>query len=97
MTNDEKLYIDEEQNCAILLGYIMRLTKTELALLKHMRGIDEFTTASSLVERVLGGKALTEGNIAVHVCNINKKAKAISGRSIIKTCRFKGYKIAENI
>ena len=97
MTNDEKLYIDEEQNCVILLGYIMRLTKTELALLKHMIRIDGYITSVSLVERVLVGKTLTDGNIAVHVCNINKKSKAISGRSIIKTCRFKGYKIAENI
>ncbi len=97
MTNEEKLYIDTKRNHAVLFGYILPLTKTEFAILKLVRANEEYMSAYEIANRIFCGKELTPGNVAVHVCNINKKAKKIRDRAIITTCRYKGYKLSEII
>ncbi len=97
MTNEEKLYIDTKRNHAVLFGYILPLTKTEFAILKLIRANDGYTSAYEIANRIFCGKSLTHGNVAVHVCNINKKAMKIRDRAIIQTCRYKGYKLSDII
>jgi DNA-binding winged helix-turn-helix (wHTH) protein len=61
--------------------------------------LDDNDKASTeeIVSKVFRGKEINEGNVAVHVCNINKKARAIGGRNIIVSDYGKGYRIAEFI
>ena len=91
MTSSERFYIDSESGYAVLLGYVMRLTKAELAILKYIKDHDGYVSAQELTEKVSAGRALTVGSVAVHVCNINKKATNICGKPIVKVRRFKGY------
>ena len=97
MASNQRFYIDTDNSYAVLLGYIMKLTKSEFAILKHIDEGEGFVSASQLLEGALADKGITLGNIAVHVCNINKKAKAISGRPLIKVRRFKGYRLSDRI
>ena len=91
MTDQERFYIDNERGYAVLLGYVMRLTKSEFAILKYINEHDGYVSAQELTEQVSAGRSLTVGSVAVHVCNINKKATNICGKPIIKVRRFKGY------
>ena len=91
MTCQERFYIDNDNGYAVLLGYVMRLTKAEFAILKYINEHDGYVSAQEIVENVTAGRALTVGSVAVHVCNVNKKASNICGRPIIKVRRFKGY------
>ena len=91
MTSQGRFYIDEERGDAVLLGYEMRLTKAEFAILKYIGECDGYVSAQEITENVSAGRALTVGSVAVHVCNLNKKATNICARPIIKVRRFKGY------
>ena len=94
MISSEIFYIDSERGYAVLLGYIMRLTKTEFAILKYINSSDgRYVSAQDIIENVSAGRALTVGSVAVHICNINKQATKIRGRKLIEVRRFKGYYI----
>ena len=93
----KQFYIDSDNGYAVLLGYIMPLTKTEFSILNRVARAEEYISAEAIQAEILDGRNITLGNIAVHICNINKKAKRISGRDLIKTRRYKGYKISEVI
>ena len=45
MTSNERFYIDNESGHAVLLGYVMRLTKAELAILKYIKEHDGYVSA----------------------------------------------------
>lgn len=95
--NNNLFYIDEEKKYAVLLGYVMPLTATEFAVLRIISEGEDYVGAEDIALRVFAGKTLTSGNVAVHVCNINKKAKTIGGRRLIAWRRYKGYKLSEKI
>ena len=94
--SDGKLYVDTDKRVVLLLGYVLHLTASEFAILHTIvenRGISK----QGLLDRCFEGKGLTEGNIAVHVYNINRKAKEITGRRFISGNRKYGYKVVHNI
>lgn len=96
MTNNAKFYIDNERGYAVLLGYIMNLTKSEFAILKYISERDGYVSSQEIGEKVVEGRVLTVESVAVHVCNVNKKANKICGRNLISFQRFKGYCIKKN-
>ena len=82
-----RLNIDEAGGDAYLLGYPMRLTPTELRILREImcaESIDaeELAHLCGLAER-------TRGNLSVHICAINRKAEIIGKRKLIL---FHGHK-----
>ena len=97
MKKEELFYIDEDKSYAVLLGYIMPLTKSEFRILKLISVNSGYTSCDIIMEDVFSGKSITERNVSVHVCMINSKARKISGRNLIEGKRFKGYKIVDKI
>ena len=97
MKKEELLYIDQTKRYALLLGYIIPLTKSELDILTAIRNNSGYTRVEDIMQIVFTAKDITTKNVAVHVCRINYKARKISGRDIIESKRFKGYKIVDKI
>ena len=94
--SDGKLYVDTDKHTVLLLGYALHLTGSEFAILRTI--VENYgISKQGLLDSCFEGKELTAGNIAVHVYNINRKAKEITGRRFISGNRKYGYKIVENI
>lgn len=72
------LEIDEEQ--AYLLGFPLKLTPTEHRFLLFIAQ-NSFASANDLIPLLRTNAS--RGNISVHICEINKKAYAISGRKLV--------------
>ena len=94
---EDLLYLKDDGKSAFLLGYTFELTKTEYVILKALLGSDKPISCHELVERHIGADKASESSIAVHICNINKKAWPISKRQLIISVRSKGYLIREDI
>ena len=72
------------------MGYKMNLTKSEYAVLKILA--QNVTTPLSSEEISLAtGREMSKKAVAFHVHNINKKAKNISNRILIKNIAKIGY------
>ena len=97
MKKEELFYIDKAERRAVLLGYIMPLTKSELEILTHINENGDYTRADEIMQAVFADKGITRGNTSVHVCAINRKARKISGRDLIECKRYKGYRIVDKI
>ena len=97
MKKEELFYIDEAERRAVLLGYIMPLTKSELKILTFIKENDKYTRADDIMQAVFADKEITRENASVHVCVINRKARRISGRNLIECKRYKGYRIVDKI
>ena len=88
----QNLKISPSETKANLLGYPVRLTKSEHKILLLL---------SSDPERIFSGESISrlafpfhdisKNQLAVHICNINKKAEAISGRKLIINPHKNGY------
>ena len=95
---EEKIYdvtpylaINLEERSVRYLGYILPLTATEFEILRAIalaeKEIDKQTVVSLVADRV----KISAQSLSVHICSINKKARGIGGRNLIKMCRQKGY------
>ena len=90
------LYIEEDRNSAILLGYKLSLTKTEYLILKELVKSGKLPiSAKDITSRT--GLNLSKENLAFHIFNINSKAKAISNRILIKNISKIGYFLSEEM
>lgn len=90
----ESLRISPEANDLILLGYRLRLTKTEFRLmLLCINHPDSVFSPDEIVRLAFShlGSRPSPNQIAVHVCSINKKAANISGNKLIINLYKKGY------
>lgn len=94
--NNELFRIDEKNRRVILLGYELKLTRGEYDTLRVINLSDGYISAEELCE-MLRSDAATEHSVSVHISNINRKAEAISGRILVETKRYKGYRISEYI
>ena len=86
----EYLSIAKNENLVIFLGYRLTLTKTEYLILKTLVS----QAPSPLSAENIAGQTeleLSKENIAFHVSSINRKAKIISGRILIKNITKIGY------
>ena len=73
-------FLNIDKSKAYLLGYELKLSKTELALLYEISqggktGVDDLLNILS--------SGVSRGNVSVHVNAINNKAKKISGRNLV--------------
>ena len=85
-----------EENDVIFLGYKLVLTKTEYGILKEL--IESAGTPLSTEE--ISSKInieLSKENIRFHISSINKKAKIISNRKLIKNFAKNGYFLSEEM
>jgi DNA-binding response OmpR family regulator len=94
---EELLYLKDDGKSVFLLGYTFELTRTEYIILEALLGADKPISCRELVQSYIGVDKARESSIAVHVCNINKKAWPISKRQLIINVRSKGYLIREDI
>jgi len=94
---NELLLIDKESETVIYLGYPLKLTKREFAILNLIIDHKEGIFSQELLAFISPKKNIGIGNIAVQVFNINKKAKKIGGRNIIIERRADGYMLAQNL
>ncbi len=90
------LDFDRKEKKVYYIGYNMKLTRAEYDILYYLDENEE-ASAQELVSGLSRDREIGIGNIAVHVCNINKKANVIGGRNIIECDYKKGYRIAEFI
>ena len=73
-------FLNIGENEIFLLGYRLKLSPTEKAILLKIAN-DESASIDELLSLLSSG--VSRGNIAVHINSINKKAKALSHRPLI--------------
>ena len=74
------LFVDGSADDVLLLGYRLELTPAERKIVTLIAENGRIGTGGLC--SALGGN-ITRGNVAVHICSINKKAAEISGRKLI--------------
>jgi DNA-binding response OmpR family regulator len=87
------LKISTTETAAFLLGYPLRLTKSEYKILLLLASYPEKAFQSADIVRLAFpfSPDVSKNHLAVHVCNINKKAEKISGRKLIVNPHKNGY------
>lgn len=86
-------------NCASLLGYPLHLTPNEHKILLTL-SLDRNRIFSQDELRLTVfpfSKSTSKNQLAVHICNINKKAYQISGRKLIQNPHKNGYILNESL
>ena len=73
-------YLDITKEECFLIGYKLKLSPTERAILFEIAN-KESATIDELLPLLSNG--VSRGNIAVHINSINKKANAVSGRRLV--------------
>ena len=95
-----QLAISPDKNKTYLIGYRLKLTKTEhkILLLLSSNADRSFSAAgiSHLISPI-SEKPMSANNLAVHVFGINKKASLITGRPLILNSRKEGYRLSREI
>lgn len=84
------LYIAENQNEVIFLGYKLEVTKTEYKILKELAKSPNIPLSAEQIA-IKTELDLSKENVAYHIHSINKKAKIISNRCFIKNIAKNGY------
>ncbi|MBQ4090716.1 MAG: hypothetical protein IJC64_00200 [Clostridia bacterium] len=92
----EFLKFCEGEQSIIVIGYKVRLTKSEYDIVKLVYGKD-IVRAEEIVDKCLLHKDVTVGDVAIHVYNLNKKVEKVTGRRLVEGIRRKGYKIVDYI
>ena len=94
MTTDKTpsfLYLDEESGIYFYLGYPLKLTGTERAIIEVLiKSESEYVSAAMLEGEISSSR----GSIGVHISSINAKAVEIGGRNLIFSKRNLGYKLS---
>ena len=73
-------FLEIDENESFLLGFPLKLTPTERRILLTIAQSGNAST-DDLIRLLSSG--VTRENVTVHICSINKKAHAISGRKLI--------------
>ena len=93
----EMISFCDDGKTVILIGYRLVLTVQEFKIVKLLFDDPRGTDADEIIEKCFKNKDVAQGNVAVHVHNINQKAMPITGRRLVVGDRGLGYKINENI
>lgn len=72
------------------LGYPLELTDTEFAIVRLLTRLGGNALRGEIISR-LCSSSTNAACVSIHICNINKKAKSIGGRALIKNDLKKGY------
>lgn len=91
----EDLELDPRQHLVRVKGEPVHLTKTEFAILKLlMRNPDQVITKSVLLDRISADTPdCVESSLKVHVSNLRKKLRTVSGRDYIEAVWGIGFKM----
>ena len=88
-----QLYLAEDENEVILLGYKLELTKTEYQIIKILTKNGNYPVSAEQIS-IETGMDLSKENVAFHISSINRKAKFIGNRILIKNISKIGYFLA---
>ena len=81
MENIKHLSIGDDRNDVYYLGYNLKLTPSEYKIvLAIAKGVS--VSADALLEEI-GVASCKKGNVSVHICSINRKARLIGERQLI--------------
>ena len=90
------LHLDLNSRKAILLGYELPLTKTEYKVLGALiQSPKKPLKAEQIIE--FSSLEISDKNLVYHISCINKKAKSISNRILIKNLAKNGYFLNEEM
>ena len=92
------LKVSTLDHTARLLGYPLRLTKNEYKILLLLLCEKRIFSADEILDLAFPfSENASKNQLAVHVCNINKKATLISGRRLIINPHKNGYTLNSRI
>lgn len=94
---EDYLSFCDDDKAIILIGYRVVLTPYEYEIVKLLYNESRAIKADDIVQRCFKRTDVMQGNVAVHVHNINQKAFAITNRKLIVSDRGHGYQINDNI
>jgi DNA-binding response OmpR family regulator len=94
--NYKHLYLSQENEIVIYLGYNLKLTKIEFNILKAIMQNPRKPISSEQIADFCAFDCSKE-NIVYHVSKINSKTKAIGNRILIKNIAKKGYFLNEKM
>lgn len=86
----KQLYVGSTKNDVFYLGYPLSLTDTEFAIVRILALLCGNTLNPSQLSEYcsLSGD---KKSIALHIHNINRKARTIGGRNLVKNHKNQGY------
>ncbi len=88
-----KLRLNDDGRSALVLGYRVELTAAEYEILRILSSSEAAIHKSDICRQV----EIKENGLAVHIANINKKARPITGRRLIEGNRKAEYRISETM
>ncbi|MBO5714826.1 MAG: helix-turn-helix domain-containing protein [Clostridia bacterium] len=88
--NYRQLYLSQQEETVIYLGYHLKLTKSEYKILKVIMQKPKNPISAEQIA-ILSGLDCNKENIVYHISMINSKAKVIGNRILIKNIAKKGY------
>ncbi len=92
----KQLYITSNKRDTVLLGYKFELTNTEhTVLLAIAENRNNPISSEQIANRM--NIDLSKENLAFHISNINRKAKIITNRVLIKNIAKNGYFLNEEM
>lgn len=91
-----ELALDTARHTVTVLGREVRLTRTEFAILKLlMQNPTQVMAKSLLLERIAEDTPdCTEGSLKIHVSNLRKKLRDVSGKDYIEAVWGIGFRLA---
>ncbi len=92
----KQLIVFLNERKAVLLGYNLHLTKTEHVILKILiQEVQKPLSPELIIEKSC--LDLNKENVVFHISSINRKAKIISNRILIKNFSKNGYFLNEEM
>ena len=85
------LTVGQTRDEVVYLGYPLRLSKTEYAMLARICQAGTWLSREALADCCPGKNPVA---VPIHIAALNRKADAIGGRPLIETGRGKGYRLA---
>lgn len=71
------------------------LTKTQKRIVRMLLFADDWQTGEKISAYTLKKGRSDEQSVAVHICNINRNTRAVTGAELIECRRFSGYRITD--
>jgi len=86
-------YITFSERGLLYYGKYISLTKTEKRIINLLVDSKDYVIWEKVSGYCLKDPKVSQGTVAVHISNINKKTIAATGREIIECRRYEGYKL----
>lgn len=90
------LYIGENKDRVVYLNYRLELTRTEYKILRLLAESVGTPLSADRIALLLG-RSSNAKNIVYHISSINRKARSIGGRTLIKNSAKIGYFLNEEM